>query len=86
MVEGTMNIAALDDLKAKYFGNDMQRFLDELKFMLDGRILEERKVQINLCANLNQYHKGATVMLDMKNIFKLTGDFTDMEKLVHSVR
>ena len=69
-----------------YFDNDHAKLYSELAIMLDQKTFELRKVQIDICANLNQYHEGAQVMLDLKKLFMLTGDFSDIEKIIKSVR
>ena len=69
-----------------YFGNDRAKLYSELEIMLGMKNFELRKVQIEICANLNQYHEGAQVMLKMKDWFELKGDFSDIEKIINSVR
>lgn len=75
----------LRDLMKHYFDDVKEAFLKELKHMLDTATYGIREVQIDICVDLHQFQKGAQVMLEMKVLFKLTGDFSDMEKLLESV-
>lgn len=50
-----------------------------------AEVFAERKGQIKMCANLEQYHTGARVLLDLKEQFNITGDFSDIEKITNLV-
>lgn len=82
---GAISIAKLDHMIAKYFNGQQSLFLEELKKMVDPPTYETRAVQVDICAHLDQYHKGARVMLQLKEMFKLTGEFTEMKKILESV-
>jgi len=75
----------LEKLKKEYFGSSLDKLKEELDNMLDANSLAQRRKQIDLCANLDQYHNGAEVMLKLRDMYKLKGDFSDLEKVVQSV-
>ena len=85
-IAGTITIAQLESLKQRYFGNSVNELLKELQEMLDDeKTFASRKHQIKICSNLSQYHDGASVMLQMRDLFDLSGDFSVLEKILQSV-
>lgn len=86
IILGTLSIKDLDDLCSRYFNGSEDAFLAELEHMLSSKAkFSVRREQIKMCAHLEQYHRGAKVLLDLKEQFNLTGDFSDMQKIMDSV-
>ena len=82
---GDISIEALEKLIQTCFDGSQAEFSVELKEMLEKNIYNQRKRQIDICYNLKHYHKGAKVIMELKDIFELTGDFTDLQKILQSV-
>ena len=83
---GSVSLNKLQKLIWRFFEGSRQQLTNELSYMLmDRKVLAERITQIEICADLDQYHNGAEVMMDMKSLFNLTGDFSAMEKILQSV-
>lgn len=81
-----MNVTTLYDLKQRYFDNSKDKLLEELPELIkDEAICRLRSQEINILVELDQYHDGAKIMLDMRNMFELPGDFSDLEKVVQAV-
>lgn len=59
--------------------------MNELPHMIGKELCQERQKQAEICIDLQQYRQGAKVMLHMKKLFNLQGDFTDMEQIIASV-
>ena len=84
-LSGEIDTERLRKLTAKYFNGDQTDLLREMENMLPTQIYQERRKQIEICTDLEQYHEGARVMLELKEEFGLSGDFSDMEKIMASV-
>lgn len=81
-----MDVTALTKLKMKYFNGSKDELLQELPDLVrDPDIRKRRKAEINILVELDQYYEGAQIMLKMKKMFLLKGDFTDLEKIVKAV-
>ena len=84
---GAISIANFERIFNTYFDGELQKLVDELPYMIDNKYLvEDRTKQIRICANLDVYHSGAELMLEMRDLYKLTGDFKDMDSILASVR
>lgn len=55
------------------------------KILANRQLFEERQKQVELCSHLDRYKRGAKTILELKDKFRVTGDFTMMERLVASV-
>ena len=84
-VPGEIDAEMLKQLTAKYFNGDQTSLVREMENMLPTHTYQKRKRQIEICTDLEQYHEGARVMLELKKEFELSGDFSDMEKIMASV-
>lgn len=84
-LSGEIDTERLKKLTAKYFNGDQTDLLREMENMLPTQIYQERRKQIEICTDLEQYYEGARVMLELKEEFGLSGDFSDMEKIMASV-
>ena len=51
----------------------------------DKETCEQRRKQIGICTELGQYYEGADALLKLKEMFHLTGEFSDIEKLAEGV-
>ena len=86
-IVGAISIANFERIFNAYFDGELQKLVDELPYMIDDRdLVEARTLQISICANLDVYHSGARLMLEMRDLYKLTGDFKDMDNILASVR
>ena len=84
---GAISIANFERIFNTYFDGELLKLVDELPYMIDDRdLVEARTFQISICANLDVYHRGAGLMLEMRDLYKLTGDFKDMDNILASVR
>ena len=83
---GSLSVSSLRDMEKDYFGGSIDNLLHHLEIMIpDEVICEERRKQIKTCAELKQYYDGAGALLKLKEMFKLTGEFSDIEKLAKGV-
>lgn len=81
-----MDVTALTKLKQTYFGGNKDNLLRELSdFVSDAETCKKRKNEINILVELDQYHDGAQIMLHMRDVFNLEGDFSDLEKVAQAV-
>ncbi|ESO09859.1 hypothetical protein HELRODRAFT_167678 [Helobdella robusta] len=68
------------------FIKDVKSLEVELKTLFydpsDGSLVDKRMKQIELYYQLLNFIRGAEVMIDIKNMFKLKGDFTDLQFVV----
>jgi len=78
-------MAKLDSILKRHFSGSLEKFLEELKNMIEKKIFSTRKRQIELFPHLDQFHSGARIMLIMKQLFCLTGDFSTIERILDSV-
>ena len=63
-----------------------QNLLDNLNIMIpEKETCEQRRKQIRICTELGQYYDGADALLKLKEMFQLTGEFSDIEKLAEGV-
>jgi len=53
--------------------------------ILNNEVCKERTQQINICVELEKYHSGAVALLDIKKMFKLSGNFSNIESLAGKV-
>ena len=67
------------------FDGNPNSLVVELEQMLDNEIYTQRRQQIEICYDLDQYHRGATVIMKLKEMFNLSGNFADMEMILQSV-
>lgn len=85
-ITGALSIAKFDRIFTIYFSKDLLKLCDELVYMIENEpTRKSRREQITICANLDVYHSGAELMLEMKELYGLTGDFKDMENIMASV-
>lgn len=84
-LSGQISIKDFETLHSKYFNSKLGPLRQELEHMVDRRVLEERQRQVQLCAEVDHCHNGAQTMLDMRDKFGLTGDFSDMDHILESV-
>ena len=83
---GSLSVSSLRDMEKDYFGGSIDNLLHHLEIMIpDEVICEERRKQIKTCAELKQYYDGADALLKLKEMFQLTGEFSDIEKLAKGV-
>ena len=82
---GTLSVKELGDATRSYFDDNVTELIKELDNMLPKAKSVERRRQILLCSQLDQYTEGAKVILELKSEFQLTGNFSDMDKILESV-
>ena len=79
-------MTTLYELKSRYFKGSKDQLLAELPDLItDSEICRQRSEEINISVELDQYYEGAKLMLDMKDMFDLPGDFSDLQKVVQAV-
>lgn len=84
---GSMDVTTLYDIKRRYYNDSKDELLEELHELIpDEKICKQRSKEINILVELDQYYDGAKIMLDMKDMFELPGDFSALEKVVQAVR
>ncbi|XP_067936897.1 E3 ubiquitin-protein ligase rnf213-alpha-like [Watersipora subatra] len=81
---GSLSIQKLQLVLKTYFSGDKSKLVNELAEELEDHVLKTRKQQLEICADLGQYHRGAEIILQLKKQFELTGDFTAVEKILQS--
>ena len=83
---GTIDVSSLKKLLKTHFHGRIDDLRKALPSMIpDQDIIKQRIEQIAISVQLDQYSAGADAMLKMKAMFKLTGDFSDIEALSQAV-
>lgn len=81
-----MDVTALNKLKLTHFGNNKDRLLHELGDLVSNpETCQRRREEINILVELDQYYEGTQIMLEMRDMFKIGGDFSDLEKVKQAV-
>ena len=72
----------LKRLNAKYvyFNGDLNDLMRGIENMLS-----KEKAQIKICTDLEQYQEGAWLVLELKEEYGLSGDFSDIERIAAAV-
>lgn len=83
---GELTPAQVREHQKKSFESDEDQFMTELKKMLcDHHVFEERRRQIETASHLDSLCTGAKTILELREAFKLTGDFSNYERIMASV-
>jgi len=53
--------------------------------ILNDEVCNERTQQIDICVELEKYHSGAEALLAIKEMFNLSGNFSNIQRLVRKV-
>lgn len=81
-----MSVDKVRQHEAQVYGNSLTDLMEELSTMLNSKtVVEQRKKQIRIGCSLKEYVTGARTIIGLKHMFKLTGDFSDMNKIINAV-
>lgn len=76
---------SIQDHMKIYFNASRETLLTELKHMVDEGVYHDRRRQITLGLDYAHYVEGSRIILELRDKFELTGDFTDLDVLLASV-
>ena len=83
---GSITVAALKTVQTQYFDGQKDALLNELPSMItDEQTCETRKRGISILVELEKFQKGAEALLTMKKMFKLQGDFSNIQSVFQNV-
>ena len=85
-VAGSITVAALKTVQTQYFDGQKEELLRELPTMItDVQTCKTRKRGISILVELEKFQKGAEALLKMKKMFKLQGDFSNIQSVFQKV-
>lgn len=83
---GTVSVNEVRQHQTQVYGDDLQHLLEELALMINKKaVADQRRKQIEIGCRLKDYVGGAQTIMQLKDMFKLTGDFSDLVKIVDAV-
>ena len=82
-----MNVAEVKLLQKIHFNDNQDKFLQYIHDIIPDQVIcALREKQFGVCMKLEEYGKAAKAVLELRNTFSLTGDFSNFATLAKKVK